>query len=46
MDTKDSFYESVLKPLFFEVFNKPQFERKIAHDKVLYTEFYNLPYLN
>lgn len=40
------FYEKLLRPLFFDVFNKPQTERQVAHDKILFEEFYDLSYLN
>lgn len=46
MWTEKPFYDMILKPLFFEVFNKSQYDRKIAHDPILFKEFYNLPYLN
>lgn len=39
------FYQVVLKPLFFEAFNKPYTERKFKH-KLLEDEFKDLPYLN
>lgn len=44
--SEKSFYKTILQPLFFEVFAKPQWERQIAHIPYLFQEFYNLPYLN
>lgn len=45
LDTQEPFYQAVLKPLFFEAFNKPYTERKFNH-KIINEEFKNLPYLN
>lgn len=45
LDTQEPFYQAVLKPLFFEAFNKPYTERKFNH-KILNEEFKDLPYLN
>lgn len=45
LDTQEPFYQAVLKPLFFEAFNKPYTERKFNH-KMLDEEFKDLPYLN
>ena len=41
-----SFHETILRPLFFDVFNKPQTERPVAQTKYLFDNFYELPYLN
>lgn len=45
LDTQEPFYQAVLKPLFFEAFNKPYTARKFNH-KILNEEFKDLPYLN
>ncbi len=45
LDSQEPFYQAVLKPLFFEAFNKPYTERKFNH-KILNEEFRDLPYLN
>ena len=41
-----SFYDAILRPLFFDVFNKAQIDRPIAQTPYLFDNFNELPYLN
>ena len=45
LNSKEQFYNSVLKPLFFETFNKPYSQRNY-NNLLLKSEFWDLPYLN
>ena len=45
LNSKEQFYNSVLKPLFFETFNKPYSQRNY-NNQLLKSEFWDLPYLN
>ena len=48
INNNESFYDNILKTLFFEIFNKPQKERDLKKLEKLWLKdlFYNLPYLN
>lgn len=48
IDNNQSFYENVLKILFFEIFNKPKKDRNLVKLEKLWLKdiFYDLPYLN
>ncbi len=48
IDNKGSFYENVLKTLFFEIFNKSKKDRDLEKLEKLWLKdiFYDLPYLN
>ena len=45
LNSSEQFYNSVLKPLFFETFNKP-YSQRTYKSPILKQEFWDLPYLN